>query len=64
MKTITITAYASTRYVGSKCEDEIEVYVEDNATPEEIETACEDTAREWMLDNVEWWWSKNDGSNN
>tara|TARA_R110000868_G_scaffold178700_4_gene418525 strand:+ start:7757 stop:7921 length:165 start_codon:yes stop_codon:yes gene_type:complete len=54
MKTITITAYASTRYVGSKCEDEIEVYVEDNATPEEIETACEDTAREWMLDNVEW----------
>jgi hypothetical protein len=54
MKTIRILVSVSTRYVGSKVEEEIEVYVDDDATEQEIEQAKEDTAREWMNEEIEW----------
>ena len=47
MKVIRIAVQVSTRYVNSRVEDEINVYVEDDATEKEIEQAKEDTAREW-----------------
>ena len=56
MKLIKITVQVSTRYVGSRVEDELEVYVDDNATEQEIETAKEDAAREWMFDQIDWGW--------
>jgi hypothetical protein len=58
MKTIKILVSVSTRYVGSKVEEEIEVYVDDDATEEEIEQAKEDTAREWMHGEIEWGWGE------
>lgn len=54
MKTIIVKAYVHTRYVGSKAEDKIEVYVDDEATEHEIEQAKEDAVREWMYDQIEW----------
>lgn len=57
MKVIKVMARVSTRYVGSECEDEVEVYVDDDATPEEVEKAKEDAVREWMFDQIEWGWS-------
>lgn len=56
MKVIKITVQVSTRYVGSRVEDELEVYVADDATEKEIETAKEDAAREWMFDKIDWGW--------
>lgn len=56
MKVIKITVQVSTRYVGSRVEDELEVYVADDATEQEIETAKEDAAREWMFDQIDWGW--------
>lgn len=57
MKTIKVLANVSTRYVGSKVEDEIEVYVDEDATEEEIQNAKEDAVRERMFDQIEWGWS-------
>lgn len=54
MKTIKISVFVNTGYVGSQREDEIDVYIDDNATEEEIERAKEDTAREWMFENIDW----------
>ncbi len=54
MKVIRIAVQVSTRYVGSRVEDEINVYVEDDATEKEIEQAKEDTAREWMFEQIDW----------
>lgn len=45
MKVIRIAVQVSTRYVNSRVEDEINVYVEDDATEKEIEQAKEDAAR-------------------
>ncbi len=56
MKIIEIEVSVSTRYVGSKVEDVISVYLEDGATPEQIETAKEDAAREWMFEQITWEW--------
>lgn len=56
MKIIKVLAHVSTRYVGSKVEDELEIYVEDDATEQKIETAKEDMVREWMFDQIEWGW--------
>lgn len=56
MKAIKILVQVSTRYVGSRVEDELEIYVEDDATEQEIETAKEDAAREWMFDQIDWGW--------
>ena len=56
MKVIKIKVQVSTRYVGSRVEDELEVYVDDNATEQEIETAKEDAARDWMFDQIDWGW--------
>jgi len=54
MKVIRIAVQVSTRYVNSGVEDEINVYVEDDATEKEIEQAKEDAAREWMFEEIEW----------
>ncbi|MBL0317483.1 MAG: hypothetical protein IPP69_17630 [Flavobacteriales bacterium] len=56
MKVIKITVQVSTRYVGSQVEDELEVYVADDATEQEIETAKEDAAREWVFGQIDWGW--------
>jgi hypothetical protein len=56
MKVLKIKVWVSTGYVGSKREDEIEIYIDDNATEEEIESAKENTAREWMFEEIEWGW--------
>lgn len=60
MKTIKILANVSTRYVGSKCTEELDIYVEDDATPEEIEKAKEDAVREWVFEQIEWGWTELD----
>lgn len=57
MKVIKVMANVSTRYIGSRCEDEIEVYVDDNATDEEIEKAKEAAVREWMFEQINWGWT-------
>lgn len=49
-----ISAFVKTNYVGSKVEEVITVYLNGDETPEEIEQACEATAREWMFENIEW----------
>lgn len=56
MKVIKITVQVSTRYVGSRVEDKLEVYVADDATEQEIEKAKEDAAREWVFDQIDWGW--------
>jgi hypothetical protein len=35
----------------------IDVYVEDDATEKEIEQAKDDTAMEWMFEQIDWGWS-------
>jgi len=56
MKVVKIRVSVSTRYVGSLCTDEIEVYVDDNATPEQIESEKEDACKQWMFDQIDWRW--------
>ncbi len=56
MKVLKIKVWVSTRYVGSDRTDEIEVYIDDDATEKEIESAKEDAAREWMFEEIEWGW--------
>lgn len=56
MKVIKIIVSVSTRYVGSKVEDELEIYIDNNATKEEIEIAKEDATREWMFEQINWGW--------
>jgi hypothetical protein len=57
MKVIKIAVQVSTRYVGSRVEEVIDVYVEDDATEKEIEQAKDDTAMEWMFEQIDWGWS-------
>lgn len=52
-KTLKVIVHVSTNRVGSEVSDEIEVEVDDNATPDEIEDAVEFEAKEWMWNNVE-----------
>lgn len=53
MKTIKVMANVSIRYAGS---EEVEVYVDDDATHEEIEKAKKKAVREWMFEQIEWGW--------
>lgn len=52
-----IKVWVSTNRVGSKCEDEIEVYLDGEETAEQIEQAKEDAAREWVFNNLDWGFS-------
>lgn len=56
MKTIKIEVTARTNRVGSDVSDIIEFEVDDNATDKEIETAKDNEAREWMFEQIDWWW--------
>ena len=54
MKTIKITVAAETPFASHGDDDrestELDVEVEDNATKEEIEKACDEAAKEWFYD--------------
>jgi hypothetical protein len=56
MKTVTIKVNVSTGYVGSNVEDDVLVYLDEDATEKEIEEAKEVAAREWMFEQIEWGW--------
>ena len=56
MKTIKLEVYVSTNRSGSEVRDTIEVDIEDDYTQEDIEEALEETAKEWMFNNIEWSW--------
>lgn len=56
MKLIKITAHLSLLTSGSKLEEELDVYVEDDATEEQIHAAKEEAAKEWMFDQIDWGW--------
>jgi hypothetical protein len=51
---IKIKSYVSTRYVGCSVEDEFEIYVDDNATDEEIEEAAREETQQWMFEQIDW----------
>jgi hypothetical protein len=54
---IKFDVYVSTRYVGSDVKDTLELDIHDDATPEEIEQAKEELARDWLYENINWGWS-------
>ena len=48
--------------LGNACQlDVLEVEVDDNATPEEIEQACEDEYDTWLQGYLDTGWSYSDG---
>ena len=51
---IKIKSYVSTRYIGCSVEDEFEIYVDDNATDEEIEEAAREETQQWMFEQIDW----------
>lgn len=58
---LTIEVGYSTGMNGGKKEDTVEVEVEETATPEEVEAACEEAFTEWFIAEVDRWWSYTDG---
>lgn len=52
--TIKIKANVSTMYLGSTVEYEFEIYVDDNATDEEIEEAAREETQQWMFEQIDW----------
>lgn len=52
-QTITFKAYVSTGYVGASNESTLKVEVKKDATPEEIENAMSEIANEWLFENIE-----------
>lgn len=57
MKVIKIAVYLSTGYVGSRVEDELELYFDEDATEDEIEIAKANATREWLFDRLDWGWN-------
>lgn len=53
---VSIDVFVSTKYLGSTVKDTIEIEVDDDATPSEIEREKEQAAKEWMFDNIDWSW--------
>ena len=55
-----IKAFVSTKYIGSKVEDEIEIPDDEleDLSPEEREKAIQETVMEWMYQNIDWGWSE------
>lgn len=53
----------STKYVGSKVEDEIEIEDEEleGMSTNERETYIEDVVREWVYDEIDWGWVEVNG---
>jgi hypothetical protein len=62
MRVIKINVYVETNRIGSRNEAEFEVWVDDDATPEEEEKELEAAAREWMFDNIEWNYERQEGN--
>jgi aspartate-semialdehyde dehydrogenase len=55
MKTIKIKVTCETGFVTATHTDELEVEVEETATPEEIEAILEDETKEWAMNKIEFW---------
>lgn len=56
MKSITVLACLEKRYRGETLQEEISLNVEDNATEEEIDDATAKAVKEWVENNIEWYW--------
>lgn len=56
MKKITIECTVSTNYVGSEVKDEVEIYVDDDATDEEIESEAEEAWMDFRTNNTDGGW--------
>jgi len=55
-KEVKIRCNVSTDIIKSEVTGEIHVYIDEDATDEEIKQAKEEAAMEWLFDNIEWGW--------
>ena len=62
MKTIQFKMYVSTRYVGSESSDIGEIEIDGTETEEQIESMIEEYTRDWMFDQIEWGYTRDEVS--
>jgi hypothetical protein len=56
MKTFKILVSARTVRQGSDISATLKVEIDDDATPEEIQEEKENVAKEWVNEQIDWYW--------